>query len=247
MAMPDITHGDYKSMPPSVLIINDGDSLLRAGAELRDHGFAVLEENDSGHSARRVLEQTPQVIMVGEDMPPVGGVSLVEVLREVTSSPIVVVGEGGHTSPAQALLNGADMYISRPVGLREMLARVRALLRRAGYSDNGMACAKAYIPTDAGDLEPLMETLTHTEAKLFRYLLNRAEHLVTREELLSRIWGEAGKDTSLRFYIWQLRRKLSAYSNAACTVDVLNFNGMGYLLKVTPQESKTNGERAKTP
>lgn len=234
MAMPDITNGDHKSLPPRVLIIDDSDSLLRAGVELRDHGFAVLEEFESCHSARRVLEQTPQVIMVGEDMPLVSGVSLVLALREVTTCPIVVVGKGGHTSHAQALLDGADMYISRPVGLREMLARVRALLRRTGYGGNLAACATAYIPMEARDFEPLMESLTRTEAKLFRYLLNRAGHLVTREELLRHIWGDAGKDTSLRFYIWQLRRKLSAHSNAACTVEVLNFNGMGYLIKDNP-------------
>jgi DNA-binding response OmpR family regulator len=191
-----------------------------------------LEEFDSGDGARRALEQNPQVIMVSEDMPTVDGVGLVETLREVTTSPILVVGEGNHTSQAQALLDGADMYLSRPVNPREMLARVRALLRRT--RDGSVAAGtNSELCMAAADLELIFGRLTHTEAKLFRYLLDRVDHLVTREDLLSRIWGDDGKDTSLRFYIWQLRRKLTEFS-ATASIEVLNFNGMGYLLKLSP-------------
>lgn len=220
-------------MTPRVLLIDDGERLLRAGAALRENGFTVLEEFDSGNGARRALEQAPQVIMVAEDMPLVDGVGLVEVLRGVTTSPIVVVGAGDHTSQAQALLAGADMYLSWPVSLREMLARIRALLRRAWNGNNLWASPGADIGMAAADLELIFGRLTQTEAKLFRYMLDRVDRLVTREELLNRIWGHSAKDTSLRFYVWQLRRKLAELS-VTTSIQVLNFNGMGYLLKLNP-------------
>ncbi|HLF04870.1 MAG TPA: response regulator transcription factor [Dehalococcoidia bacterium] len=227
------SYRDRGSLAPSVLLIDDGESLLRTAAALREHGFTILEEFDSGNGARRALEQAPQVIMVAEDMPPVDGVGLLEMLREVTASPIVVVGKGEHTSRAQALLDGADMYLSRPVSPREMLARVRALLRRTGDAGTMTAGLNSEICMATSDLEMIFGRLTHTEAKLFRYMLDRVDHLVTREELLTRIWGSDAKDTSLRFYVWQLRRKLAEFS-ATIPIQVLNFNGMGYLLKLGP-------------
>lgn len=107
------------------------------------------------------------------------------------------------------------------------------------------------LPATAQGLELIFHRLTHTEAKLLRRLLDRLDHLSAREELLSRIWGDRGKDTSSRCCIWQLRRKLSEFSSARpspkCCIEILNLNGMGYLLKITLPAQGATDEAAPWP
>jgi DNA-binding response OmpR family regulator len=166
------------------------------------------------------------LVIMNEEMPGVGGKELLEALRGVTEGPIVVVGNGGETAMVGALLQGADAYLEKPVRVQELVARAGALLRRyqggegvnghLGVAGNGVVAGKVF------------EKLSRTEARLLQYLLDRAGQLTLREELVTGVWGEAGKDTSLRFYIWQLRRKLKE----AGRIEILNLKGMGYLLRV---------------
>lgn len=215
-----------------VVIIAREEDRRQMSAGLRDAGYWVEEEGESSGGLRRVTAESHCLVIMSEAMPGLDGKELLEALRGVTEGPIVVVGNGGETAMVGALLQGADAYLEQPVSAQELAARVGALLRRyqkgeeveghLGAAGNGVVTGKVF------------EKLSRTEARLFQYLLERAGHLTLREELVTGVWGEAGKDTSLRFYIWQLRRKLKE----AGPIEILNLKGMGYLLRVHPLNSQ---------
>jgi DNA-binding response OmpR family regulator len=214
--------------------------VMIAGAEdcrgmtmgLRDAGYWVEEEAESSAGLRRVMEDPGCLVIMSEEMPRVGGTELLAVLREVTTGPIVVVGNGGETGMVGALLQGADANLEQPVSVQELAARVRALVRR--YQEKEEVNGPLKAVGDGIVAGKVFEKLSRTEARLLQYLLERAGHLTLREELVNGVWGAAGKDTSLRFYIWQLRRKLKE----AGRIEILNLKGMGYLLRVHPLSSQ---------
>ncbi len=94
-------------------------------------GIEVVAEADSGGGVARIMQCVPGVVLMAEEMPPLDGVELLPLARRLTSSPIIVVGDGGDTAVVKALLQGADMYLRRPVNYLELLGRIRALARRS--------------------------------------------------------------------------------------------------------------------
>jgi two-component system, OmpR family, response regulator len=125
-----------------------------------------------------------------------------------------------------ALLQGADAYLEQPVKVQELVVRVRALIRR--YQGREGIDGRLGVVGDGVIAGKVLEKLSQMEVRLLQYLLERAGRLTLREELVTGVWGADGKDTSLRFYIWQLRRKLKE----AGRIEILNLKGMGYLLRV---------------
>ncbi len=95
-----------------------------------DAGFEVRRESSSGGGVAQLLEVDPDVILMSQDMPPLAGVPMLSLLRRMTTAPIIVVGSRGESVAVEALLQGADMYVAEPVRQRELVARVRALIRR---------------------------------------------------------------------------------------------------------------------
>ncbi len=114
----------------TALIIDADDSRSCLAVALQDAGFRVIETSDSGEGVEHALGDSPSILVIGEEMPPLGGVELLAELRRLTDSPIIALGIGGEIATVQALLGGADVYLTRPVNLRELMARIRALLRR---------------------------------------------------------------------------------------------------------------------
>jgi DNA-binding response OmpR family regulator len=124
---PQVTEGHL-----SVLVIDIDESRQDVVLALQDAGFRVIEVLQSDEGLSVVLDSPPRLIIVGEEMPPVDGVDLVPLLRWLTDSPIITLGSGGEIEMVKALVQGADFYLTRPVSPRELMARVRALLRRHG-------------------------------------------------------------------------------------------------------------------
>jgi DNA-binding response OmpR family regulator len=116
----------------TALIIDVDENRQSVVLALQQSGFRVTEALESGEGVKATLDGSPYVIVVGEEMPPINGVELLPVLRRLTDAPIIVLGAGGEMAMVQALLQGADVYLVRPVNLREFMARVRALMRRYG-------------------------------------------------------------------------------------------------------------------
>ena len=208
-----------------VLVIDQEEGRHDLVKGLRDRGLEVDEETVSENGVRRLREEPHLTVVFDENLPPVASGELLVALREVSESPIVMIGCGGETAMVEALMKGADVYLERPVRVDELAARLRSLSRR--YVQEA-GCDSYFKAIGEGQLGKVFEQLSKTEAKLLRHLLERSGQLTAQEDLMNSVWGECGKETSLRFYIWQLRRKLAG----AGSIEIMNMKGMGYLLKV---------------
>jgi DNA-binding response OmpR family regulator len=115
---------------PTALIIDADENRQNVVLALQDAGFRVTEALESGEGVRHILEVSPRVIIVGEEIPPTNGAELLPLLRRLTESPIIILGSGGEMAMVRALFQGTDLYLTRPVSIRKLIARIRALLRR---------------------------------------------------------------------------------------------------------------------
>ena len=116
----------------TALIIDDDENRQSIVQALQEAGFQVIEATRSAEGLKRALDDSPRLLIVSDSMPPLEEVELLPVLRRLTDAPIITVGSGGEMAMVQALLQGSDVYLTRPVNLRELMARIRALLRRYG-------------------------------------------------------------------------------------------------------------------
>ena len=121
----------------ALILENNSDLSGELARLFDDAGFEVREEGHSGHGVIRVLEREPAVILMAEEMPSMDGVEVLPLIRRLTSAPIIVMSQGGDVPVANALLQGADMCMSRPLNFRELLTRVRALVRRSEANRGG--------------------------------------------------------------------------------------------------------------
>ena len=119
------------NLKPCVLMLDtEVESRGDLATAILKAGFEVRRESSSGGGIAQVLEVDPDVILMSEEMPPLDGVVMLSLLRRMTIAPIIVVGSKDESVAVEALLQGADMYVAEPVRQRELVARVRALVRR---------------------------------------------------------------------------------------------------------------------
>jgi two-component system, OmpR family, KDP operon response regulator KdpE len=219
-----------------VLVVEDDPQLLRAmRITLRARGHEVFTAATGGKALAEVAAARPDLVVLDLGLPDLDGVEVIHGLRGWTSVPIIVLS--GRTSGGDkvaALDAGADDYVTKPFGVEELLARIRAVTRRATTPD-GAGTPAVEIgrwrvdladrrvtgtggtggtgdtgePGDTGDTGDEVK-LTPTEWKLLEALVRHPGKLVGRRQLLAEVWGPAaGDDTSsLRLYLNRLRRKL---------------------------------------
>lgn len=212
----------------SVLILADDFERWLLVALLKGEGFVVLEANDPGHAIRLLLDNNPPLVILAEETPPIDGIAVLSLVRRLTPAPMVVTGWGGETGFNWALLQGADTYITRPIDPRDLLGRTRALLRRN----------RPQPPGDGGELQIALEppnkptALTPVETRLLQCLLAVKGRVATRTELSVGVWGRPGKESSLRFYIFRLRKKLTDLAAG----DIRTVRKRGYQLRLLRPE-----------
>ena len=204
------------------------DSDLRCSIEngLAHENFDVISEANGGQGVARILDMNPEVIVLSEDTPVVGGVEYLPLIRRVTSAPIVVVGDGDDIRVVSALVNGADMYVRKPVNPQELVSRVRALCRRIGTDPEfGKRGTNAKLSLDDLPTDVRL-SLTDTETRLLTCLVERCGDVIGHEELMMNVWGMSVKRERLRFYVHRLRRKL----RGVVILDLHTRIGVGYRL-----------------
>jgi two-component system KDP operon response regulator KdpE len=219
-----------------ILIADDDPQLVRAlRITLAAHGYDVVAAPDGAAAIALAAEEHPDIVMVDLGMPRLDGVAVVQALRGWSTAPIIVVsGRTGSADKVEALDAGADDYVTKPFQIDELLARLRALGRRAvsasedpvvSFGDVSLDLATKTV-TRAGE----RVHLTPTEWRILEFLARHSGALVTRQALLKDIWGtEQVTDTGyLRLYMSQLRKKLE--SDPARPVHLLTEQGMGYRL-----------------
>jgi two-component system KDP operon response regulator KdpE len=199
-----------------VLIVEDEPQLLRAlGINLRARRFDVVTAADGGTALRAAAGTPPDLVILDLGLPDMDGVQVVHGLRGWTQAPIIILSaREGQADKVGALDAGADDYLTKPFGMDELLARMRAALRRAQPGPNA-----AVIETDSLRIDLAAKRvsrdgcdvrLTPTEWHLLEILTRNAGRLVPGRQLLQEVWGPGReRDTNyLRVYMAQLRRKL---------------------------------------
>jgi two-component system KDP operon response regulator KdpE len=200
-----------------LLVVDDEPALARALAiNLRAHGYDV-DVAASGRAALTAAStRLPDLVVLDLGLPDMDGVDVVEGLRGWSTMPVLVLSARHEQRQKVAALDaGADDYITKPFGMDELLARVRAALRRTNPAQEG----PARVTTDAFVVDLAAHTvtvgdgevrLTPTEWHLLEVLVRNPGRLVPQRQLLQEVWGpQYGSESNyLRVYVSQLRRKL---------------------------------------
>jgi two-component system, OmpR family, KDP operon response regulator KdpE len=202
-----------------VLVIDDEPSILRAlRINLTARNYEVSTASDGASGLAAVSRDRPDVLILDLGLPDMDGTDVIHGVRGWTSTPIIVLSVWGQEHQKVAALDaGADDYVTKPFGMDELLARLRAAVRRASPAPDepvvkttdftvDLAAKRVSRNSDgSGDVR-----LTPTEWQLLEILVRNRGRLVTQRQLLQEVWGPAYESESnyLRVYVAQLRRKL---------------------------------------
>ncbi|MEV4414919.1 response regulator [Catellatospora sp. NPDC049609] len=220
-----------------ILIVDDEPQILRAlRINLKARGYDVEVTDTGGGALRAAAAYHPDVVVLDLGLPDLDGVEVIRGLRGWSAAPIIVLsGRTGSEDKVEALDAGADDYVTKPFGVDELLARIRAVTRRHGAAPEARASVRVggfhvdvadhTIRSAAGGAEP---RLTPTEWQLLTVLVRNPGKLVSQRQLLHDIWGPqyATETNYLRQYMAQLRRKLE--DDPAHPRQLLTEPGMGY-------------------
>jgi len=217
-----------------VLVIDDEPSILRAlriNLAARDYEVTTASDGASGLAA--VARDRPDVLILDMGLPDMDGTDVIHGVRGWSSTPIIVLSVWGAESQKVAALDaGADDYVTKPFGMDELLARLRAAVRRASPAPDEPVVTTPDFTVDLAAKRVTREgadvRLTPTEWQLLEVLVRAAGRLVTQRQLLQEVWGPQYESESnyLRVYIAQLRRKLEP--EPARPRYLLTEPGMGY-------------------
>ncbi|SRR5579875_811453 len=218
-----------------VLVVDDEPSILRAlRINLTARKYEVTVASDGAAGLAAVARDRPDVIILDLGLPDMDGTDVIRGVRGWATTPIIVLSVWGQESQKVAALDaGADDYVTKPFGMDELLARLRAAVRRAAPAPDEPViatddftvdlAAKRVVRAGGGDVR-----LTPTEWQLLETLVRNRGRLVTHRQLLQEVWGPAYHTESnyLRVYVAQLRRKLEP--EPAQPRYLLTEPGMGY-------------------
>ena len=202
-----------------ILLVEDEPQMRRfLRVALEGSGYRYLEAGTGQEGLALAVQHRPEAILLDLGLPDMDGLDLVVRLREWSRTPVIVISaRGQETDKVGALDAGADDYVTKPFGTRELLARVRVALRHAGPETQQepvfvldrwrVDLAKRQVLMDGKEVH-----LTPLEYSLFTTLIRHAGKVVTHRQLLKEVWGGAAgaQPLYLRVYMTQLRHKLEA-------------------------------------
>ena len=204
------------SEKPRVLVCDDEQQILRAlRVILRDAGYEAVPASNADEALDRAAVQRPDAAIIDLVLPDLDGVELCRRLREWSDMPVIVLSAvGDEDAKVRALAAGADDYVTKPFGPRELIARLQATLRRIDPGPEEIV-----ISTDGLEVDLARRTvrregeevhLTPTEFDLLRLLARNRGRLMTHRDLLAAVWGAGYADDTqvLRAHIANLRRKI---------------------------------------
>jgi two-component system KDP operon response regulator KdpE len=200
-----------------ILVVEDEPGLRKAlGINLRARGYEVALAGDGRSALTTASQHPPDAIILDLGLPDMDGAEVIEGLRGWSQAPIVVLSARSEEPDKVTVLDaGADDYVTKPFGMDELLARLRAALRRGAGSEDLPAvatenftidlAAKQVLGADGGTVR-----LTPTEWNVLEVLVRHEGKLVSQRQLLQEVWGPSYESETnyLRVYLAQLRRKL---------------------------------------
>lgn len=221
----------------TVLVVDDEPQIVRAlRINLSARGYKVITAHDGTAALKAVAETKPDVVVLDLGLPDLDGTEVIAGLRGWTTVPIIVLSARGDSSDkVQALDAGADDYVTKPFGMDELLARLRAAVRRSATS--GVDGVEAVVDTASFSIDLAAKKvrrdgkevhLTKTEWGVLELLVRNRGRLVAQKQLLHEVWGPTYETEShyLRVYLAQLRRKLEPEPSRPR--HLLTEPGMGY-------------------
>lgn len=211
------------SEPRRILVVDDEPQITRVlRTSLSSQGYDIRVANDGETALEIMKDWTPDLVVTDLSMPNMDGLELCRRLRVTSKVPIIVLSvRGEERTKVQALDAGADDYVTKPFGIEELLARVRASLRRAPAEDGQTSVIEAGdfridLAAHKVSVRRREVHLTPKEFDLLVYMARHAGRVITHRALLGAIWG--GQSTEqveyLRVFVGQLRKKLEPESSS---------------------------------
>src|SRR5712691_1067849 len=227
----------FRRLPsmPRILIVDDEPEMIRGLVDnLQFEGYQTITAGDGERGLALALSEAPDLIVLDLMMPGLSGWDVCRTLRQkgLDIPVIMLTARGEETDQVRGLEMGADDYVTKPFSLRELLARIRAVLRRPGPRQKFEEFA-------VGDLRPHLRArqafkagrevlLTRKEFDLLRYLVEHRSEVLTRERLLNEVWGYERFPTTrtVDTHILRLRQKLE--SDPERPTYIVTLHGQGY-------------------
>jgi two-component system KDP operon response regulator KdpE len=220
-----------------VLVVDDEPRMIHfIRLNLEHDGFAVSEAPSGSRALEQLRDQLPDLILLDVMMPDLDGFETLRLLREISSVPVIMLtARGEEDDRVRGLELGADDYITKPFSPRELVSRVRAVLRRVeapSAPSHEMIVVDDRLRMDFDRREIWVENrlvkLRPTEFKLLYHLVQNAGWVVPHDQLLAKVWGYEYRDEThyLRLYVNYLRQKLE--KDPSNPEYILTERGVGY-------------------
>jgi two-component system, OmpR family, KDP operon response regulator KdpE len=200
---------------PRIMVVEDDHPIRRSiVAQLRAEGYDVVEAADAREAVASARREKPDLILTDLAMPVVDGFALIATLRKTITTPIVVLSvRGGEADRVRALDLGADDFVSKPFSVAELLARIRAQLRRSGlagltrlrFAGLTIDFERRRVVRDESEVR-----LTPIEFALLSLLATNAGKVVTTDQIIARVWKDAPNTAAdtVRVHVASLRKKI---------------------------------------
>ncbi|MBA2450130.1 MAG: response regulator transcription factor [Chloroflexi bacterium] len=237
-----------------ILIVDDDDDLLEAlaiGMQLQWQDAEVVTAGDGELGLQAFFERSPDVVLLDVGLPRLDGFAVLRRIREVSDTPVIMLtARGDELDKVRGLEIGADDYVTKPFSPLELLARIKAVLRRTDLPPPTRAMPSFVADELAVNFDSHEVTkrgapiaLTALEYRLLYHLVRNAGHVLSREALLARVWGDQYRDQAdyLKVYISRLRSKLE--DDPEHPRYILTERGLGYRFARPPHPVSTQARR----
>lgn len=230
-------------MSETILLIEDDEALAQLVQLLLERAGYTVQTANSGDVGLRLARQSPpNLVLLDVLMPDMDGWHVYEAMRRITDAPVLfLTALGDEHNITYGLGLGADDYIVKPFGYKELVTRVRAALsraRRARGEQTVFVTGNLHVNLDTHEvkIDNREVALTPTEFQLLSALVQDAGRTVTHDTLLRRVWGPeySNRRDYLKLYIWYLRQKIER--DPRDPERIVSERGQGYRLVVDPQE-----------
>ena len=227
-------------MGKKILVVDDEPNFTRLVEEILTHnGYEVFTASDGQEALRLLFAHKPELVLLDVMMPKMDGWQTCSRIREVSDVPIVMLTgkQKSEEDIVRGLDYGADDYLIKPMGNKELVARVRAILRRTELPPSSDASKEItysddYLTVNLAERKVIVKgervRLTPTEFKLFALLLANSGRILSHKQLLEKAWGWEYIDDLdyIRIYIWHLRQKIE--SDPTQPKYIMTEPGVGY-------------------
>lgn len=220
-----------------ILVVDDEERMVRfIRLNLEHDGFEVVEAFNGRQALEKLRDTTPDLVLLDVMMPDLDGFEVLQMIREMSNVPVIMLtAKGDEEDRVRGLELGADDYIPKPFSPRELVSRIRAVLRRTEASSGSMhgvieVDERLKIDFDRREIwvEGKLVKLRPTEYRLLYHLVQNAGWVLTYDQILTRVWGYEYRDEThyVRLYINYLRQKLE--KDPSNPQYILTERGVGY-------------------